>query len=265
MTTLQTVKHFAAHAEDLGQKFLTSVGLGQSEDRITADAQAYWSDPEAKAWAGNSHWENSSAFEDGDRWQRMGTEHLAMFDKGARAVQFDRPLNRIVDWGCGGGGNAIAFASRCKEIIGVDPSGDSLTECARQLSGHSASFQPVRIDVDTPEKALAEIKGDVDAFVSYYVLELVPTPSYGLRLMKIAYDMLGIGGIAHVQIKYSTSHLATRPRGRNYLRGQAQMTTYEIPVFWEAMTRIGFTSITVGDLVPKNDLDERYAYFTLIK
>jgi cyclopropane fatty-acyl-phospholipid synthase-like methyltransferase len=260
--TLQTIKHYAARVEDLGQKALTAVGLGQSEERIAADAQTYWSNPEAKRWAGNSHWQNSDAFE-GDRWQRMGAEHLEMFDRGARAAGFDRPLDRIVDWGCGGGANAVAFASRCKELVGVDPSRESLEECGRQLAGDSVDFQPVLIDVAAPEKALAEIEY-VDAFVSYYVLELVPTPAYGLRLMKLAYDMLIRGGIAHVQIKYATSRLSTRPRGRNYLRGQAQATSYEIHTFWEAMQRIGFTPV-MNELVPQNELDERYAYFTLLK
>lgn len=260
--TLQTVKRYASRLEDLGQKLLTTAGLGQSEDRIVADAQTYWSNPDAKRWSGNSHWRESDAFE-GDLWRRMGVEHLEMFDRGARAAGFDRLLDRVVDWGCGGGGNAVAFASRCKEIVGVDVSSESLAECARQLADQPASFRPVQIDVAAPEEALVEV-GEVDAFVSYYVLELVPTPAYGLRLMKLAFDMLAEGGMAHVQIKYATSRLATRSRGRNYVRGQAQMATYEVPAFWEAMQRVGFTPVMV-ELVPRNELDERYAYFTLVK
>ncbi|MEU0469938.1 class I SAM-dependent methyltransferase [Amycolatopsis sp. NPDC006131] len=262
---MHSVKRVAARVEDVGQKLLTRIGLGQPEHRIIADAQTYWSTPTAKRWLGNSHWRDSDAFEDADLWHRMGAEHVAMFDRGVRAAGANLTLDRIVDWGCGGGGNAVAFMPRCRELIGVDISQASLDECERQLAGHRGVFTPVRIDIADPEKAVPAIGVEsVDAFVSYYVLELVPTPAYGLRLMGVAHQLLAPGGVAHVQIKYATSRLSTRPRGRNYLRGQAQATSYEVPEFWEAMQRIGFRPVMV-ELVPRNELDERYAYFTLVK
>lgn len=262
-----TLKRLAAHVEDVGQRLLTRAGLGQSESRIAADAQAYWADPKAKRWAGNSHWENSDAFgaQAGDLWARMGAEHVRMFDRGARAAEFTRPLERVVDWGCGGGANAVAFAPRCGEIIGVDISQTTLDECARQVAAHSETpFRPVQIDVDSPGAALEAIGGPVDAYLSFYVYELVPTPEYGLHLLRLAHEMLAPGGIAFVQVKYSTGRFSTRPRGRGYRRGLAQMASYPIPEFWQAAERIGFWPVCV-ELVPRNDLDERYAYYTLIK
>lgn len=42
------------------------------------------------------------------------------------------------------------------------------------------------------------------------------------------------------------------------------MTTYRIDAFWEAMNTIGLTP-EVMTLVPRNDLDEHYAYLLLSK
>jgi hypothetical protein len=95
------------------------------------------------------------------------------------------------------------------------------------------------------------------------VLELVPTQAYGLRLIRIAYHLLGPGGQAFVQIKYATGSWRTRPRRRSY-RSDVAGNTYRIEDFWTAMAGIGFRPEAVA-LVPENDLDERYAYFLLSK
>lgn len=46
--------------------------------------------------------------------------------------------------------------------------------------------------------------------------------------------------------------------------GLAEMTTYPIAAFWEFAAACGLQPEAI-QLVPKNDLDERYAYFLLSK
>lgn len=106
------------------QRALASVGVRQSESRISADAQDYWARPVDDKWHGHSHWRDSSAFDGGDLWDRIGAEHLSLFLDGAAMSGFDRPWGRVVDWGCGGGANAVHFAPRAEEFIGVDISAD---------------------------------------------------------------------------------------------------------------------------------------------
>lgn len=93
-------------------------------------------------------------------------------------------------------------------------------------------------------------------------VELIPTPEYGERLLRIAHRMLRPGGVALIQIKYSNGRWATRPRRRSYRSGVAEMTTYRIDEFWQLAQTCGFVAETV-ELVPRNELDERYAYFLL--
>jgi len=127
----------------------------------------------------------------------------------------------------------------------------------------STPFVEVLADMAEPEKAAVAIPQPCDLFLCLYVLELVPTQQYGLRIMRIGYDLLRPGGQAFVQIKYATESWRTRPRRRSY-RSAVADNTYRIEEFWTAMAGIGFRPVAVA-LVPKNDLDERYAYFLLSK
>ena len=103
----------------------------------------------------------------------------------------------------------------------------------------STPFVEVLANIAHPEEAARDIPRPCDLFLCLYVLELVPTQAYGLRLMRIAYNLLGQGGQAFVQIKYATGSWRTRPRRRSY-RLDIAGNTYRIEDFWTAMAGIGF-------------------------
>jgi len=204
-------------------------------------------------------------FDDGDLWSRIGRDHLNLFERGARMAGFTRKWDRIVDWGCGGGANAVWFAPHAREYIGVDIADETLRTCEREVAGAcDTPFTPVRITVDAPEAALEHVRNACDVFLCFYVFELIPTPEYGERLLRIASRMLAPGGLAMIQIKYDTGSWWTRPRRRNYRSGLAEMTTYRIDQFWQLATRYRFTPQAVH-VVPQNELDHHYAYFVLTK
>ncbi|VVJ17664.1 Uncharacterised protein [Amycolatopsis camponoti] len=264
-TVKRTVKQFAKSAEDVVQRLLAAAGARQSESRLAADSQAYWAGAGGDRWRANSHWRAAHVFDHDDLWQRIGLDHLAMADRGARMIGFDRPWSRIVDWGCGGGANAVAFAPRAAEYVGVDVSAETLETCEKEVAAVcDTPFTGLRIDVEDPEAVLRRISPPYDLFLCFYVFELIPSPEYGARLLRIAEQLLGSGGAALIQIKYTTGTWRTRPRRRAYRTGLAEMTTYTVPEFWELATACGLTPHSV-QLVPRNELDERYAYFLLTK
>lgn len=242
------------------------VGLTHSEERLAADSKAYWTGQVgSNEWLDNSHVREGSAFGSVD-WRAIGDDHWLLFSRLARVADFDGSLDRVVEWGCGGGTNAVAFAPHCStEFVGVDIVPESLTACAEQVGmATDVKFTGVLADVAQPEAAAAQI-ATCDLFTSFYVLELVPSPEYGLRVMRIGRDLLKVGGLAFVQIKYSTGHWRTRSRRRGYRASVlGSMTTYAIHEFWIAMTQIGLPPEAVY-LVPSNELDGRYAYFLLRK
>ncbi|HEV7648323.1 MAG TPA: class I SAM-dependent methyltransferase [Actinophytocola sp.] len=261
-TVKRRIRRLGGKGEELLQRVLATVGFAQSDSQISADSQKYWNDTRGERWRSDSHWHDASVFASDDLWSRIGRTHLELFQRGARTVQFDRPWNRVVEWGCGGGANAVHFGKLAGEFVGVDISQETIDECERRVAEHADTpFRGVLIEVAEPERAVAEI-GTCDVFLCFYVFELIPSPEYGERLLKIARDVLAPGGVALIQIKYDEGRFWTRSRRRAYRRSVAEMTTYPIAEFWQLAQRCGLRPETI-ELVPKNELDERYAYFLL--
>lgn len=259
------IRQLGGTAKALAQRTLSAAGMAQRESTISADAQRYWAGSGGGRWESDSHWRDSTVFAGTDLWSEIGRRHLHTFERGARMVEFARPWRRVVEWGCGGGANAIHFGPRCQEFVGVDISAATLAECGRQVSAVcDTTFNPVLIEVAEPERAIEQIATPCDIFLSFYVFELIPTPEYGERLLRVAHRVLAPGGLALIQIKYDEGRFLTRPRRRGYRSGLAEMTTYPIPAFWQLAATCGLRPEAV-ELVPRNELDERYAYFLLSK
>ncbi|MDB5294241.1 MAG: hypothetical protein JWO31_224 [Phycisphaerales bacterium] len=236
----------------------------EPEAKITRDAQAYWDAPPAHKRDLYAHWR--AGFADAETWLAIGRENLELFTTFARSAELPTPLKRVVEWGCGGGANAVHFGKVTDAFYGVDITQASLDECGRQMAAAGlANFKPVLIGAATPETALTVIPHDCDLFVCFYVFEVFPTPEYGVKVLKIAADLLRPGGMAIVHIKYPTG-LRTRSRRWGYKFGVASMTTYRLDDFWETAKTCGFEPHAIY-LKPKAPLvqDERYAYFVLRK
>lgn len=246
-------------------RLLDMAGIGRSEAAITAEAQRYWNEADQGRWRSDSHWEGAGPFERGDLWTTIGRRHLELYERVAGLLGVTPSGPRVVEWGCGGGANAVQFAPLAREFVGVDVSAESLQECARQVAARcDTPVLPVQVDVARPEEALRRIDGPCDVFLCFYVFELLPGPVYGARVLRIARDLLRPGGLALIQIKYDVGSWRTKPRRWGYATQAANMTTYPVHEFWQLAVRCGLDPWYVT-LVPEDELDERYAYFVLVK
>ena len=244
-----------------------ALGVAQPEQKVVQDADRYWKQGDDPNFKRNSHWRGDSAIADDDKWLSLGREHLRLYRDFRSFLGGARPMGRVIEWGCGGGANAVHFAPEATEFVGVEVSEATLAECGKQLAAEGLNrFVPVLVDVAHPEQALERVTAPCDLFLSTYVFELIPSQPYGARLLRIAEKLLVHGGIAMVQIKYETAAWDTRPRRWGYRRNLANTTTYRIEDFWTLATSCGLTPKAVT-LVPEQPLvgDVRYAYFLLVK
>ena len=187
------------------------------EATLINQAQHYWNDGANQHLRQFSHHRGAGIFADETHWRALGEGYLELSKEFSRLVELPRP-RRIVDWGCGGGAAAVVLAPGTEEYCGVDISAASLKECERQIALHGLkNFRPLLIDASDPESAVRQLgRGTCDLFFSAYVFELVPTPEYGLRLLKIASELLTTGGLAIIQIKYDDGDLITASRRWSY-------------------------------------------------
>ena len=259
----------ARHAEILVRR---AFGLTESEARLARDAQAYWSDVANDNLAGHAHWRGAGSFEDDGRWQALGRAQLEIFDRLAPAAGLapGGPLGRVLDWGCGGGMNAIHFAPRAgRGYVGVDVARITLDRCVDQMGaiGLGSAFTPVLMEVVRPEAVLDLVPaGSCDLFLCLHVFELFPTPEYGLRVLGLAHAMLREGGAAFVQIRFDRGSVRTAPRRWGYARNLAGNTTYRAEAFWEAAQGVGFAP-HAAFFLPEQPLNRQsnYAYFLMTK
>ena len=241
--------------------------LRQSERALARASARYWTGGGDDArFRNNSHWREGGVM-DAAAWDRIGRQHLDLWRHFAAFAGLDPAPRRVVEWGCGGGANAVHFARDAERFVGVDVAQSSLDECGRQLDreGLGDRWRPVLADVENPEVAAAEV-GPCDLFLCTYVFELIPGPDHARRLLRVAGGLLAPGGAAMVQIKYATDDPLTRPRRWAYRLNLANTLTFRVEAFWTLADECGLVPRAVT-LVPDQPLvgDERYAYFLLLK
>lgn len=251
----------------LGATQRLSLRYGRSDAELERESQTFWNDPGNRDLATISHWRGHGPFADDELWLRLGRRHRDLAEKALEWAGIPRPVERIVEWGPGGGMNAVALGGTAREYVGVDISPGSLEECARQVErAGGATFVPVRIDAAEPEAALRQISGGCSLFLSTYVFELLPTARYGFRIMRIAHDLLRSGGAALVQVRYEVGMAATAVSRRSYESTWQRRAVYSVPRFWTGCRDLGFEPMFVTLVPEEPELDEtRYAYFALRK
>lgn len=236
----------------------------EPEDKLRKDAEQYWNAPNTELLNQYSHWRGAGVFADEDRWLALGRKNLEFYQQFCRMMGVTRPPRRIIEWGCGGGANAVHFAPLAETYIGVDIASPSLQECKRQLQAAGLNnFEPVLIDAIAPETALTQIEQKCDFFLSTYVFELLPSPEYGLQVLRIARELLTDGGMAIIQLRFIRASWRSQPKRFAYKRhfvGNA----YRIDAFWEEAEKCGFQPQAVR-LIPYEQINDQtnYAYFFL--
>lgn len=267
MTNIITrAKGWARTAQDRSAKLASRAGLTQSEEVIADASRRLWRNPSTKNLAGNSHALGAGGL-DADTWQEIGADAVERFWTASRALRWTGPMRTMLDYGCGHGAQATAFAPDLRELVAVDVQGPALAACHDNVAAvaDTEAFSFVPVLIDNPEDVYPHVNmGHVDAFVSFYVFELIPGQQYGERILRMAFDVLRPGGIGFVQFKYPTSRWdETRRRGYS-ARNLADTTKYRPDEFWSMVERVGFTPghITIE---PSNALDGHYGYMSFTK
>ncbi|MEZ5564853.1 MAG: class I SAM-dependent methyltransferase [Gammaproteobacteria bacterium] len=256
----------------LGQRIrlfvLRLAGRGQSEAELASETMRYWNEGDKAGinLGDYSHWVDTGPWQDRDKWLALGRVHFEMYEQLCKAMGTPRPLRNAVEWGSGGGANAIHFIHEVKEYCGIEIAQASLVECERVLAEAGFNgFRPVLVSAESPETALELAPEPFDLFLSTYVFELLPSRSYGERVARIAWQLLKPGGLALIQIRYDDGSPRSTQKNADYFRHASRFTSYRVEEFWTKMEAIGFQPLYVK-LVPRlvaGYSGDLYAYFAM--
>jgi hypothetical protein len=249
---------------------LRLAGRGQSEAELTQATVRYWNEGDKAGvdLKDYSHWAGAGPWQDREKWLALGRVHFDMYEQLCLFTGTRRPIGSAVEWGSGGGANAIHFVQEVQTFCGIEIARASLDECGRVLAEAGfQGFQPVLISAENPEQALALAPGPFDLFLSTYVFELLPGRSYGERILRIAWQMLGPGGLALIQIRYDDGTPRSSQKNLDYFRNASRFTSYRVEEFWVLAQKLGFQPKYVT-LVPQKVpgfSGDLYAYFAMSK
>ncbi len=251
------------HARNRTSDLISRAAPPQSEETLAAAAAAHWNDAGAPRWKLESHWRSGLGEE---RWSRVGPRQLDLTRTLLSSLGRDVPRGRILEWGCGGGANAVTFAALCDEFVGLDIAGPSLDECHHQvMAGTGRDIATVLVDPTTPETAVPSVgAGTVDLVICFYVFELLASRRSAEQVLAVIRELLADDGAAVVQIKYDDGSRSGGARTRDYRRHVAHMTTFKVHEFWSLCQGLGLQP-RVMTLVPEDELDSRYAYYLLTR
>jgi cyclopropane fatty-acyl-phospholipid synthase-like methyltransferase len=193
-----------------------------------------------------SHWRGRGRWADDRAWSAMGERHLAMFRDLCVLARHPRPVRTMLEWGPGGGPNAVAFAPEVDTFYGVDISAANLAECGRQLeSAGFTSFSPVEIDAARPTDVLDAVPTQVDFVLSTAVFQHFPGKAYGVEVLNVMHRLLDSPGVALIQIRYDDGSEDLRPKDRDYAKNAVTFTSYRIDEFWQIARDAGFEPLSV--------------------
>lgn len=238
-------------------------GYRQDRTDLGRAAQAFWNDLSTPVRRQDAHWRGHGVFADDAVWLGVGRAHAALLER-ALAERGERlRAARVVEWGCGGGANAVHFGRDATVFHGVDVSPESLAECARQMTAAGLScFVPVQVDANRPRAALSRIEAPVDLFLCLYVMELMPTEAHALEVMDIAAEILRPGGWALVHIRRAKLGRGSRPW--DYAANMAMNVRFTVDAFAHACRERGLEVRLVESRDEVPELNERdYVYFVL--
>jgi SAM-dependent methyltransferase len=244
------------------QSSVTTASSAGLHDDLVEEAGQYWRQSAVRPWVQDmSHWRGQGRWADDGEWKNVGAKHVELYRQLCVLSGRETPVRSMLEWGPGGGANAVAFAQQVARFYGVDISPANLRECARQLEAIAyKTFRPIEIDASTPEQCLESIDAPVDFVLCTAVFQHFPGNTYGERVMRVFHRALADDGIALVQTRYDDGSEALRCKSSDYAKNVVAFTSYRVEEFWRVAVEAGFEPISVV-LCP----EQCYAFYMLKK
>jgi len=224
------------------KEYINNRYFSESDTKILTDSQAFWSSSDKlNDIKDHAHWKGEGRWKDEEKWLGIGRNHINLLKSFIKYLNYDKSIDSVLEWGSGGGSNAIAFSQLAKRYYGVDTSEPTLEQCRNELSTiHNLEFKPILIDIDYPEKVVEEIDQKCDLFLSTAVFQHFPSKQYGIRVTKLAYEILNDKSLAIIQVRYEGDDIKFKPKRKFYNQNVITFTSYKIEEYWDVLINTGF-------------------------
>ncbi len=96
-----------------------------------------------------------------------------------------------------------------------------------------------------PEEVREKAGTKVDFFLCTAVFQHFPTKDYGVRVTRIAHDLLNDDGVALIQTRFDDGTDRFKPKTSDYQANVTYFTSYPIEEYWAIARDNGFRPLAV--------------------
>lgn len=215
-----------------------------------------------------SHWLGHGRWKERDDWLRIGNsnrqqiERIFGFLDGDVGTKLKLGGLNILEWGPGGGTNAVAFMDLAKHYYGIDISKKNLDECGRQLSIEGfKNFHKLTVDRG-PLSIVEHVKLPIDLIISTACFQHFPTKKYGEEVLEAFRELIAPEGLGYVQIRYDDGTPKYKPKSlAAYKKKHITATSYQLHEFHELLENYGLRPLFMQIINSKT----KYARFVFGK
>lgn len=244
--------------------------MGNFSEIVHSIIQSVWNEGASKEEVRQdvSHWRGVGRWADDKKWLGIGKKSLKNIEKLWRFL--GRPKASlagltIMEWGPGGGSNAVGLKNIALRYYGVDISEKNLNEAARQCVQEvecSDYFKPILL-LGPPSQVLKRIPSEVDLFLSTAVFQHFPSKEYAIEVLETVFNALKTNGVAIIQIRFDNDNLMFQQKTKiqEYNKNFITYTSFKVDDFWNTCISVGLTPLYISDMNSKIN----YATIHLVK
>ena len=226
-----------------------------SKSKKIKEASIFWNREKlgnSDTFASLSHWQNSRNWDE-NRFKAWGELNLQRYKQLITYMQSEKDsVKRVIEWGPGGGSNAVAFLSKLNcHYTAVDISIENLQETQRQCRNFEKNLNTIHIDITNIEHVLRVLSiSSFDLFLITSVIPHLPTREHFERIMKIAYKLLKPNGFFIGSVIIGSKTRATK---KSYFHSPNSSLIYTFQDFNFLMRKSGFeiTYLTLDNFTSK--------------
>lgn len=236
----------------------------ETEDSVLRDSHFFWNGNTKKRndqahHLGHGRWKKKD-------WLKLGQKNLERYREGMDHWQVDSgSMERLLEWGCGGGCNVVSFAEEFLHITGVDISLDSLRVCKEAMTElrprHSFKVFPISVDNPFAARDLLADSEPYDFLLCLEVLQHMPSAQYAHDVMQLWRELTREGARALVQFR---THYHSRPIHRShrltYPENVSRWLMLNPAVFADMAAHAGWTTVWMEGIRPQLSTGYVYAY-----
>jgi ubiquinone/menaquinone biosynthesis C-methylase UbiE len=228
-----------------GLMFISSLSFAITSE-IERDAYSFWNE-QSQSIRHLSHIYLADKSQDNHDLDSFSSLNAQVFDNFAQSLSKDCTKLVALEWGCGGGANAVELCKKFKKIFLVDISEQSIAACKERLESAGVSnFEFIHLSTLRDFEKLKNIR--VDAIFSTAVFQHFPSKEYAREVLLEMSKILSSKGFIMIQVRQVIEAELPKEKVMQYAKEAIVAITFSGDEFCGYLAHAGFLKKYTSEL-----------------